>query len=64
MKFSLTVLILGSRSMVALPLNEVTRSNPSTRGSANYGPRAGSRTPSKIIRPAAPLQIVITAWPT
>jgi len=34
------------------------------QGSATYGPRAGFGPPSKIIRPAAPLQSVVTLWPT
>jgi len=32
-------------------------------GLATYGPRAGSGPPSKIIRSAAPLQIVVIVWP-
>jgi len=31
-------------------------------GSATYGPRVGSGPPSKITRPAAPLQIVVIVW--
>ena len=33
------------------------------QSSATYGPRARSGPPSKIIRPAVPLQIVVTVWP-
>ena len=33
------------------------------QGSATYDPRPGSGLPSKIIRPAVPLQIVVIVWP-
>jgi len=36
--------------------------NMLVQGSATYGPKAGSGPPSKIIRPAAPLQLVVTVW--
>jgi len=31
--------------------------------SATYGLGTGSGPPSKIIRPAAPIQVVVTVWP-
>ena len=48
-------------------LRKMQRCNNATvlldQDSETYGPRAGCGLPSKIIRPADPLQIVVTPWP-